>query len=117
MRLSDAGLRRRQPKLIYPDHRPSPWRIEDAAPRSLEPIVRRRLIYATNLAMAAPNRKRTTTPSNDFEVSWNIQNQSAGGCKVFWTNPFDTNSLSVGRENILVVQGRRAIGLLEFSKR
>ena len=25
MRLSDAGLRRRQTKPIYPDHRPSPW--------------------------------------------------------------------------------------------
>jgi hypothetical protein len=42
MRLSDAELRRQQTKLIYPDHRPSPRSIEDAAPRSLEPIVRRR---------------------------------------------------------------------------
>jgi hypothetical protein len=40
MSLSDAGLRRRQTKLIYPDHRPSAWLTEDAAPRSLEPIVR-----------------------------------------------------------------------------
>jgi hypothetical protein len=40
MRLSDVGLRRRQTKLIYPDHRSSPWLIEAAAPRSLEPIVR-----------------------------------------------------------------------------
>jgi hypothetical protein len=40
MRLSDAGLRRRQTKLIYPDHRSSPWSNEDDAPRSLEPIVR-----------------------------------------------------------------------------
>src|ERR1700722_4146265 len=39
MRLSDAGLRRRQTKPIYPDHRPPPWPTEDAAPRSLEPIV------------------------------------------------------------------------------
>ena len=30
MRLSDAGVRCRQTKLIYPDHRPSPWRTEDA---------------------------------------------------------------------------------------
>jgi hypothetical protein len=40
MRLSDARLRRRQTKLIYPNHRPSPWLTEDATPRSLEPIVR-----------------------------------------------------------------------------
>jgi hypothetical protein len=32
VRLSDAGLRRRQAKLIYPDHRPTPWLTEDAAP-------------------------------------------------------------------------------------
>ena len=30
MRLSDAGLRRQQTKLIYPDHRPTPWLTEDA---------------------------------------------------------------------------------------
>jgi hypothetical protein len=41
MRLSDAGLRQRPTKLIYPDHRPSPWLTEDDASRSLEPIVRR----------------------------------------------------------------------------
>jgi uncharacterized DUF497 family protein len=40
MRLSDARLRRRPTKLIYPDHRPTPWFTEDAAPRSLGPIVR-----------------------------------------------------------------------------
>jgi hypothetical protein len=41
MRLSDAGLRRRPTKLIYPNHRLPPWLIEAATPRSLEPIVRR----------------------------------------------------------------------------
>jgi hypothetical protein len=41
MRLSDAGLRCRPTKLIYPNHRPPPWLTEDATPRSLEPIVRR----------------------------------------------------------------------------
>jgi hypothetical protein len=41
MRLSDAGLRCRPTKLIYPDHRLPPWPTEDAAPRSLQPIVRR----------------------------------------------------------------------------
>jgi len=29
MRLSDAGLRRRQPKPVYPNHRPPPWLTED----------------------------------------------------------------------------------------
>ena len=41
MRLSDAGLRQRQTKLLYLNHRPPPWLTEDATPRSLEPIVRR----------------------------------------------------------------------------
>ena len=41
MRLSDAGPRRPKSKLIYPDHRSSPWPTEAIAPRSLEPIVRR----------------------------------------------------------------------------
>jgi hypothetical protein len=30
MRLSDAGLRQRKTKLIYPDHRLPPWLNEDA---------------------------------------------------------------------------------------
>ena len=30
MRLSDAGLRQRQTKTLYPNHRPPPWLIEDA---------------------------------------------------------------------------------------
>jgi hypothetical protein len=30
MRLSDAGLRRHEAKLIYPNHRPPPWLTEDA---------------------------------------------------------------------------------------
>jgi len=37
MRLSDAGLRRRQTKLIYTDHRLPPWLAEDPTPRSLVP--------------------------------------------------------------------------------
>jgi hypothetical protein len=40
MRLSDAGLRRRQSKLIYPNHRLPPWLTGDATTRSFEPIVR-----------------------------------------------------------------------------
>ena len=32
MRLSDAGLRQRPTKLIYPDHRPSPW-LTEVVPR------------------------------------------------------------------------------------
>jgi hypothetical protein len=41
MRLSDAGLRRRRTKVLYPNHRSPPWLTEDPTPRSLEPIVRR----------------------------------------------------------------------------
>jgi hypothetical protein len=41
MRLSDAGLRQRQTKLIYPNHRLPPWLTGPTASRSLEPIVRR----------------------------------------------------------------------------
>jgi len=43
MRLSDAGLRRRRTNALYPNHRLPPWPAEDAASRSLEPIVRGRL--------------------------------------------------------------------------
>jgi len=44
MRLSDAQVRRRQTKLIYPNHRLPPWLIEDATPRSLEPMVRGQIV-------------------------------------------------------------------------
>src|SRR5580704_6324805 len=40
MRLSDAGLHRRQTKALYPNHRLPPWPNEERDPRSLEPIVR-----------------------------------------------------------------------------
>src|SRR5579863_3226690 len=43
MRLSDAGLRQRQTKALYLNHRLPPWPTEDTAPRSLEPIVRGRI--------------------------------------------------------------------------
>jgi hypothetical protein len=52
MRLSDAGLFRVKTKLIYPHHPPPPWPNEDAAPRSLEPIVRRRNYRVAILRMA-----------------------------------------------------------------
>jgi hypothetical protein len=32
MKLSDARVRRRRTKLIYPNHRLPPWLIEDATP-------------------------------------------------------------------------------------
>jgi hypothetical protein len=40
MRLSDAGLRHCQTKLLYRNHRLPPWLTETLLPRSLEPIVR-----------------------------------------------------------------------------
>jgi hypothetical protein len=36
LRLSDAGLRCRQTKLLYPNHRLPSWLSEDVTPRSLE---------------------------------------------------------------------------------
>jgi hypothetical protein len=38
--LSDARAQRKT-KMLYPDHRSTPWPIEDATLRLLEPIVRR----------------------------------------------------------------------------
>jgi len=57
--VSDAGLRQRQTKLIYPNHRLPPWLNEDVTPRSLEPIVRpdsprRRVGQSRALALVMP---------------------------------------------------------------
>jgi len=57
MRLSDAGLRRRKTKMLYANHRPPPCRFtsiidsllgstEMIRQRSLEPIVRARILTA-----------------------------------------------------------------------
>ncbi len=62
MRLSDAGLRYRQTKLVYPDHRLLPWPNEDATPRSLEPIVRRHLRAAKE-----GRRRRARLPKAEYE--------------------------------------------------
>ena len=40
MRLSDAGLRQRQTKALYPDHQPPTLAHRRRDPRSLQPIVR-----------------------------------------------------------------------------
>src|ERR1700733_11409083 len=62
MRLSDAGLRRRPTKLIYPHHRLPPWLTEYATPRSLEPIVR---LYCKCVAVGkAPSRTLTRAITN-----------------------------------------------------
>jgi len=65
MRLSDAELSLLKPKLIYPDHRPPPWPIEAAAPRSLEPIVRRRLVADQLCQGAAVPPFQTIAPNAD----------------------------------------------------
>jgi len=56
IRLSDAGLRRRQTKLIYPNHRPHSLAHRRCDPRSLEPMVSRsqtlRFALAVDLPMA-----------------------------------------------------------------
>jgi hypothetical protein len=59
MRLNDAGLHQRQPKAVYPDHRPTPWRTEDAAPRSFEPIVRSQVLRTA----IAQNTTADTSPA------------------------------------------------------
>src|SRR5450631_4223745 len=58
MRLSDAGLRCRQTKLIYPNHRLPPWLTEDSTPRSLEPIVGR--ILCATAVLSQRSSFRTT---------------------------------------------------------
>ena len=57
MRLSDAGLCHCKTKLIYLNHRPTPWLNEDAAPRSLEPIVRRHLRQLREVAIVVCDAK------------------------------------------------------------
>src|ERR1700733_2708095 len=54
MRLSDAGMRRRQTKLIYPDHRLPPWLSEDTTPA----------LARTDWLDARAERKRSATPAN-----------------------------------------------------
>ncbi len=63
MRLRDAGLRRRTTKLIDPDHRPSPWLTEDAAPRSLEPIVRPYVSSQNIRPISSPRSKPHRNPA------------------------------------------------------
>jgi hypothetical protein len=64
MRLSDAGLRYWQSKLLYPNHRSPPGLTEDATPRSLQPIVRPILIrtrVATLHKIATQYRHQSVT--------------------------------------------------------
>jgi len=62
MRLSDAGLRGRQKKLIYPDHRLPPSSTEDTLrdrSNRLLDAAQVRLILGTNIVV---NRDTSTTP-------------------------------------------------------
>ena len=67
MRLSDAGLRCPQSKLIYTDHRSPPWLNEDVAPRSLEPIVR--------FQTALPLKQLLKLLTRELEVSQNARQE------------------------------------------
>src|ERR1700719_1953424 len=67
MRLSEAGLRRRQTKALYPKHRFPPWLTEGAAPRSLEPIVR----FQTSL----PLKQLLQLFTRELEVSQNARQE------------------------------------------
>jgi hypothetical protein len=61
MRLSDAGMRQRKSKAVYPNHRPTPWLTEDADPRSLEPIVR--------FQIALPSKQLLQLFARELEVT------------------------------------------------
>ena len=50
MRLSDAGVCRRQTKLLYPNHRPPSWPNEDSTLRLLEPIGRRATAHGGHIS-------------------------------------------------------------------
>ena len=66
MRLSDAGLHQRQTKALYPNHRLPPWLTEDAAPRSLEPIVRgwhRRMKNPAQIERSLPTETAPLRPN------------------------------------------------------
>jgi hypothetical protein len=49
MRLSDAGVRRRQAKLIYLNHRPPPWLTEDATRDRSNRLLEGRVMPSTAL--------------------------------------------------------------------
>src|SRR5258708_1645932 len=63
MRLSDAGLRHRQTKMLYPNHRLPPWLTEDTTPRSLEPIVRGRTGRRPHRPVAGDRVLPTSAPA------------------------------------------------------
>ena len=78
MWLSDAGLRRRKTKILYPDHRPSPWFTEGDTPRSLEPIVRRLFASATQNATSAPIAPTRRKARQSFRVKRRAEMGSGG---------------------------------------
>lgn len=93
MRLSDAGFRRHQTKLIYPEHRLPPRLIEDTTPPSREPIVRPQVLFKTtppqrrshrlHLGMVANRsglgilRLRLTRPPKVLRPQWSTQTPTA----------------------------------------
>src|SRR5258708_26538447 len=70
MRLSDARLRCRETKLIYPDHRPSPWLIKmrprDRSNRLLDDIYHKFTRRCTRLGGCE-------ALGQDFRVSWDAR--------------------------------------------
>jgi len=62
MRFSDAGCADIQRSRLYSNHRSPLWSTEDTAPRSLEPIVRRRLEHRTELINAHQTRRHHHAP-------------------------------------------------------
>jgi hypothetical protein len=76
MRSSDVGLRRRQTKLIYLNHRIPPWLAEHSnPPGSLEPIVRSDLArplnaYTINTVMTYdPAKRRSNKRKHQIDLA------------------------------------------------
>jgi hypothetical protein len=75
MRLSDAGLRRRQTKALYPNHRLPPWPIEDAtrdrSNRLLGPNLARQLnAYTINTLMTYdPANRRSNKRKHKIDLA------------------------------------------------
>jgi hypothetical protein len=76
MRLSDAGLHRRQTELIYLDHRPTPWLTEDTprdrSNRLLGVAANRRHDYPLRVVLEyirAPIRMETRKPSGNVSIN------------------------------------------------
>ncbi len=84
MRLSDAGLRQRRTKAVYPDHRSSPWPIEYAArdrsnrlldARGMSKPSEREICGLSVLGKAYPGKERRNS-----KMRYRDENHERNGC-------------------------------------